>query len=119
LHRSLPNQEIVMNTLESTTSASSTPATLRQIGAELQDNAREAAPAVRRSLEVAGEATRDAAGSVLENLRCAAKEAAGVLRRDASHSKDIAEHYIGSNPWRSAAIIGAAGLLIGALIRRR
>lgn len=100
-----------MNTLESTTSASSTPGTLHQLGAELQDNAREAAPAVRRSLE--------AAGSVLENLRCAAKDAAGILRRDASHSKDIAERYIGSNPWRSAAIIGAAGLLIGALIRRR
>jgi uncharacterized protein (TIGR03382 family) len=31
----------------------------------------------------------------------------------------VAERYIGSNPWRSAAIIGAAGLAVGALLSRR
>ncbi len=59
------------------------------------------------------------ATQVVDNLRSAAKDAAKVLRRDAHHTKDVAERYIGSNPWRSAAIIGAVGLVVGALLTRR
>lgn len=56
---------------------------------------------------------------VVDTLRGVAKDAAEVLRRDAHHTKDVAERYIGNNPWRSAAIIGAAGLVLGALLGRR
>jgi ElaB/YqjD/DUF883 family membrane-anchored ribosome-binding protein len=89
-----------MNTIESTPASTSTPGSLRQADA-------------------AADATRDAASSLIDNLRSAAKDAAGVLRRDAHHSKDVAERYIGSNPWRAAAMIGAAGLLLGAVLTRR
>ena len=94
-----------MNTIESTPASTATPGGLRQVATDLQD--------------AAADATRDAASSLIDNLRSAAKDAAGVLRRDAHHSKDVAERYIGSNPWRAAAMIGAAGLLLGAVLTRR
>lgn len=108
-----------MNTIESTPASTSTPGSLRQVASDLQDNARDAIPGVRRQVDAAADATRDAASSLIDNLRSAAKDAAGVLRRDAHHSKDVAERYIGSNPWRAAAMIGAAGLLLGAVLTRR
>lgn len=109
-----------MNIVEPThtASASSTPSALRQVASELQDSARDVLPGVRRQVEATADVTRDAASSLVDNLRAAAKDAADVLRRDAHHSKDAAERYIGNNPWRSAAIIGGAGLLIGALLSR-
>ena len=94
-----------MNTIESTPASTATPGSLRQVATDLQD--------------AAADATRDAAASLIDNLRSAAKDAAGVLRRDAHHSKDVAARYIGSNPWRAAAMIGAAGLLLGAALTRR
>ena len=94
-----------MNTIESTPASTATPGSLRQAAPDLPD--------------AAADATRDAAPSLIDNLRSAAKDAAGVLRRDAHHSKDVAERYIGSNPWRAAAMIGAAGLLLGAALTRR
>lgn len=110
-----------MNNVESTATpaTSSTAGVLRQVASDLQENAREAIPGVRRQVDAAAEVTRDAASSLIDNLRTAARDAADVLRRDAHHSKDVAERYIGSNPWRAAAVIGAAGLLIGAMLTRR
>ena len=108
-----------MNTIESTPASTATPGSLRQVATDLQDTARDAIPGVRRQVDTAADATRDAAASLIDNLRSAAKDAAGVLRRDAHHSKDVAARYIGSNPWRAAAMIGAAGLLLGAALTRR
>ena len=108
-----------MNTIESIFASTATPGSLRQVATDLQDTARDAIPGVRRQVDAAADATRDAAASLIDNLRSAAKDAAGVLRRDAHHSKDVAERYIGSNPWRAAAMIGAAGLLLGAALTRR
>lgn len=111
-----------MNAIETTAATpntSTTPGSIRQVASDFQESARAAIPDVRRQLDATAEVTRDAAANVIDNLRCAARDAAEILRRDAHHSKHVAERYIGSNPWRSAAIIGAAGLLVGALLSRR
>lgn len=97
----------------------STATSLRQIAADLGDCARDALPPVRRQLGVAADTTREAASSLLGNLRTAARDTWGIARRDAAHACKATSDYIHRKPLRSAAVAGVAGLLLGALLGRR
>lgn len=49
--------------------------------------------------------------------RRAAGEIAEVVGRDAQRARDAAQILISDHPWRAAAIFGAIGLAVGALLR--
>lgn len=102
-----------MSTIDSSTSS------LRQIAADLGDSAREALPPVRKQIGIAAHTTREVAGSLMGNLRTAARDTMGLVRRDAQRSCVAAGEYIRDKPLRSAAMVGVAGLVIGALLGRR
>lgn len=49
--------------------------------------------------------------------RLAANEMAAVIGRDAQRVRDAAQTLISDHPWRAAAIFGAVGLALGAMLR--
>lgn len=88
---------------------------LHDIADEVGDTARE----TRQQLGSAAEAAGDAAKGLFGSLRGSAKEAIDTIGSDAKRSRDLVESCISDNPWRAAAVIGVAGLLIGALVSSR
>ncbi|HMV19056.1 MAG TPA: hypothetical protein PLN96_04030 [Zoogloea sp.] len=97
----------------------STANSLRQIANDLGDSARDALPPVRKQLGITADTTREAATSLMGNLRTAARDTVGIVRRDAAHASEAAGAYIRRKPLQSAAVVGVVGLLIGALLGRR
>jgi ElaB/YqjD/DUF883 family membrane-anchored ribosome-binding protein len=47
----------------------------------------------------------------------AAAEMAGVVGRNAQRARDAVQVLISDHPWRAAAIFGAIGLALGAMLR--
>ena len=56
---------------------------------------------------------------MFDNVRSAARIFAGLAADNLCQGRDSACDYISNNPWRAAAVIGAAGVLLGAVISRR
>ena len=76
-------------------------------------------PELRTRLEDALQAARDTSSTVMDSAKDAFRGFAGLATDNYKTSRDACCDYIGKNPMRSAAIIGAAGLLLGAMMRRR
>lgn len=86
---------------------------------DLKDATQEQIPELRDRLEAALDSMRDTGSNAFDNVRSAARGFAGRAADNLCQGRDSACDYISNNPWRAAAIIGAAGLLLGALISRR
>lgn len=53
----------------------------------------------------------------LVGARRAANEMTAVIGRDAQRARDAAQTLISDHPWGAAAIFGAVGLALGAMLR--
>lgn len=92
---------------------------VEKILADLKDATQEQIPELRDRLEAALESARDTGNGVFDNVRSAARSFAGLAADNLCQGRDSACDYISNNPWRAAAVIGAAGVLLGAVISRR
>ncbi|WP_374240287.1 DUF883 family protein [Zoogloea sp.] len=92
---------------------------LEQILAELKAAPEDQLPALRERLETALEAARDNGHDLLDSLRSTARRLAGHAAENLRHGCGSTSDYVRNNPWRAAAVVGAAGVLLAALLSRR
>ena len=99
--------------------ASRIQADLEQILADFKAAPEDQLPALRERLETALEAARDNGSDLLDSLGTTARRLAGHAAENLRHGCGSTTDYVRNNPWRAAAVVGAAGVLLAALLSRR